>query len=71
MAYYGNLGHNPFKRDNTAWSNMPLAFKVTHADGELILTSETRIDYKATIELLKQNGYKRPFITYIGRDVSM
>jgi len=71
MSYYGGLGHNPFKKDNTSWGKMPLAFKVTHAGGSFILTSETRIDYKATIELLKKNGYKRPYITYIGRDVSI
>lgn len=71
MSYYGGLGHNPFKRDNTAWNSRPLVFKVTHEGGAFYLTSETRINYKDTIELLKQNGYKRPYITFIGRDVTM
>ena len=68
---YAN-GCNPVKvHNNTLWHNMPLVYKVTHTGGEFLLTSESRIDYKATIELLKKNGYKRPYITYIGRDVSM
>jgi len=71
-VYSYTYGRNPFKKDHTTlWSNAPLAFKVTHAGGSFILTSETRIDYKETIELLKKQGYERPFITYIGRDVSM
>lgn len=66
------LDYKYFKRDNsTLWHNMPLVYRVTHEGGAFLLTSESRIDYKATIELLKKNGYKRPFITYIGHDVSM
>lgn len=71
MRYYGGLGHNPFKNDCTSWSSLPLVYKVTHEGGAFLLTSESRIDYKETIALLKQNGYKRPFITFIGRDVSI
>ena len=68
---YAN-GCNPFKtHNNTLWNSLQLVYKVTHADGEFLLTSEGRINYKATIELLKQNGYKRPYITFIGRDVTM
>ena len=66
------LDYKYFKRDNsTLWHNMPLVYKVTHEGGDFLLTSESRINYKATIELLKKNGYKRPYITYIGHDVSM
>ena len=66
------LEYRHFKKDNTTrWHNMPLVYKVSHEGGAFLLTSENRIDYKATIELLKKNGYKRPFITYIGHDVSM
>ena len=65
------LSYRYFKKDNsTIWHNMPLVYKVTHAGGEFYLTSDSRIDYKATIELLKNNGYKRPYITYIGHDVT-
>lgn len=66
------LSYRNFKTDNsTFWHNMPLLYKVTHDGGAFYLTSDTSINYKATIELLKKNGYKRPFITYIGHDVSM
>ena len=66
------LDYKYFKRDNsTLWHNMPLVYKVTHEGGDFLLTSESRINYKATIELLKKHGYKRPYITYIGHDVSM
>ena len=70
MSYMG-YGRNPFKKDHTTWNSLPLVYKVTHANGDFLMTSESRIDYKATIELLKKNGYKRPFITFIGRDVSI
>lgn len=65
------LSYRNFKKDNsTFWHNMPLLYKVTHENGEFFLTSDTGINYKATIELLKKNGYKRPYITYIGHDVT-
>ena len=61
-----------FKRDNgTLWHNMPLVYKVTHDGGEFLLTSENRLDYKSTIKLLQENGYKSPYITYIGHDVTI
>ena len=66
------LEYRYFKRDNsTIWHNMPLVYKVTHEGGEFLLTSESRIDYKSTIELLKKNGYKCPYITYTGHDVTI
>ena len=65
-------GMNPFKaHNNTLWDDMPKAYKVTHEDGDFILTSRGRLDYKETIRLLKEQGYKKPFITYIGRDVTV
>lgn len=65
-------GQNPFKvHSGTFWSARPNAYKVTHADGEFILTSPDRIDYRETVKILKEQGYKRPYITYIGRDVAM
>ena len=67
---YGH-GHNPFKPQRTAWHDMPKAYRVTHDDGEFILTSPDRLDYRSTIQLLKEQGYKHPYITYIGKDVSM
>ena len=71
MSYYGGLGHNPFKRDCTRWHSMPNVYKVTHAGGEFLLTSNGRLNYSETLELLRKQGYKKPFITYIGKDVSM
>ena len=65
-------GRNPFKYHNTtAWCDMPKVYKVTHEDGDFLLTSSGRLNYKETIQLLKEQGYKKPFITYIGKDVTM
>jgi len=65
-------GQNPFKvHSNTLWHGRPNVYKVTHQDGEFFLTSDDRLNYKETIALLKEQGYKNPYITYIGRDVAM
>ena len=70
MAY--KYGRNPFKpHNNTMWSGLPGLYKVTHEDGEFLLTASGRLDYRETIRLLKDQGYKKPFITYIGRNAAI
>ena len=65
-------GMNPFKtHNNTLWSAMPNLYKVTHEDGEFMLTSIDRLDYKETLQILRDQGYKHPYITYIGKDVTI